>query len=118
MPVAVAAITAIALVIHRRIAGAIAPVFTARFRPVITAVTFMTPVMAMWTLVINRLRCYINRLRPNEHRTRLVIDRCRLHIDRLWLHINRLLLNVNRPGLIDRPRITHIHHCTGCAHAH
>ena len=118
MPVAVAAITAIALVIHRRIAGAIAPVFTARFRPVITAVTFMTPVVAMRPLVINRLRLHINRLRPNEHRTRLVIDRRRLHIDRGWLHINRPLLNVNRPRLINRPRVTHIHHRTGCAHAH
>ena len=114
MPVVV---TAIALVIHRRIAGAIAPVFTARLRPVITAVTFMTPVVAMWTLVINRLRCYINRLWPHKYRTRLVIDRRRLHIDRLWLDINRLRLNIDRARLIDRPRVTHIHHRTGCAHA-
>ena len=114
MPVVV---TAIALVIHRRIAGAIAPVFTARLRPVITAVTFMTPVVAMWTLVINRLRCYINRLRPYEHRTRLVIDRRRLHINRERLHINRPLLHIDRLGLIDRPAIAHIHHRTGRAHA-
>ena len=113
MPVAVAAI---AVVINRRIAGTIAPVFTARFRAVITAVAFMTPVMAIRTLVINRLRCYINRLWPHKYRTRLVIDRRRLHIDRLWLDINRLRLNIDRARLIDRHRVTHIHDGTGCAH--
>ena len=83
----------IALVISRRIAGAISGAITSPMRPLVIATA---PMAVMTMFVVNRLRCYINRLTISG-----VVHGPWLHIHGSRLYVHRLRLRVNRVGVAD-----------------